>query len=760
MPPLTSTAHSHYQKVKINGVTRQRCLRCKVQTYADSTSTTVLLKHWKKCKATAVPASSMSSSTSSSQSLLSSSSASAAALAVNADAPVVTSHRRVYGPLDTAFSTASNLQLRPALAELFAIHTLPHHIIESAAFHAAVDAIRASTERLPNRRQLRAEQDVVAQRLRARVLNKLRNYCRSSPVTVALDGWTNVRRDKVTNVVILCGGAAYYWCSIVNSTASNTAAWMREPVANVINELREEGLIVAGLSTDNEEVNRALHSQLVVSFPFLIRSPCAAHILQLCVHGSLNLEEITPVMLGMQELLRQFNAKAARLKLKNLQLAASKTAYELIMPCDTRWSSHLMAARRLLQLRSFVDMVFLQPLRFWDTLAEIIRYLEPFQVATDVMQNDTSTLYDLYQQFNIVLRHVQDLPATSCFYAVKDKIVDIIRGHWQKHVNLDAVVISAQLSFDASVTSALPEHVDTARHWFLSFAAQYAWYYNLTTHSSIEQIKMEAMDEWSNFLGRTPGSCFQHLSDEVAMLRAKHMAEHCVTSRKRDSSGNEVVHNYTRWQPKAVWIFYLQTAPVISHAAVALLSVAASEAAVERTFSAQGLVHSKRRNRLLDETVEREMFIKFNSRALDDDQSTKQRGNYIELSEDMEEVEDVPRLDCLFAARQQQQPADDDGFMHAADADDGKEELLESPPVISQIPPPAPPADPVQDVVRKFVKQFKVSSAFRFKEHHQAALSALGAECNPPLQVHDVVMQRMVMAYVRAEPEAAAALYA
>ena len=247
MPPLTSTAHSHYQKVKINGVTRQRCLRCKVQTYADSTSTTVLLKHWKKCKATAVPASSMSSSTSSSQSLLSSSSASAAALAVNADAPVVTSHRRVYGPLDTAFSTASNLQLRPALAELFAIHTLPHHIIESAAFHAAVDAIRASTERLPNRRQLRAEQDVVAQRLRARVLNKLRNYCRSSPVTVALDGWTNVRRDKVTNVVILCGGAAYYWCSIVNSTASNTAAWMREPVANVINELREEGLIVAGL---------------------------------------------------------------------------------------------------------------------------------------------------------------------------------------------------------------------------------------------------------------------------------------------------------------------------------------------------------------------------------------------------------------------------------------------------------------------------------------------------------------------------------
>ena len=60
------------------------------------------------------------------------------------------------------------------------------------------------------------------------------------------------------------------------------------------------------------------------------------------------------------------------------------------------------------------------------------------------------------------------------------------------------------------------------------------------------------------------------------------------------------------------WRLYLQQAPVISHAAIALLSVAGSEAAVERSFSAQGLVHSSRRSQLADEAVEAEMFIKFN----------------------------------------------------------------------------------------------------------------------------------------------------
>ena len=49
---------------------------------------------------------------------------------------------------------------------------------------------------------------------------------------------------------------------------------------------------------------------------------------------------------------------------------------------------------------------------------------------------------------------------------------------------------------------------------------------------------------------------------------------------------------------------------------VVLLELTASEAAVERSFSRQGLIHSKVRNRLRDVSVHVQMAFSFNTRAL------------------------------------------------------------------------------------------------------------------------------------------------
>ena len=37
-------------------------------------------------------------------------------------------------------------------------------------------------------------------------------------------------------------------------------------------------------------------------------------------------------------------------------------------------------------LRAYVDMVTLQDSSFWNELSELVTFLKPFQVATDVMQ--------------------------------------------------------------------------------------------------------------------------------------------------------------------------------------------------------------------------------------------------------------------------------------------------------------------------------------------------------------------------------------
>jgi hypothetical protein len=655
----------------------------------------------------------------------------------------------------------NNAGLLPAAAALFARCSWAHHIVDFPEFKDFISAVRASTCPSPERRQVKQGQIDLAQTLRARVVRQLRCYCRASPLTVAIDGWTDVNTSKVTNVVILCGGTAYYWCSIVNSHGHNTAVWLETALVRVLNGIREEGLIFTALVADNERVNRTLWELLLVHFPFLIRSPCAAHLIQLCVNKALELPLIEPIFTSMECLLRQFRPKEPRLKLKNLQVAnpLRSTAasgiplvYGLLRPMETRWSSWLYSAQRLLMLRSYVDLVMSQDASFWSSLDQLVAFLKPFQVATDVMQ-DSSTLFDSWRMFKRLLGHVAGIPSTSLFYSAKEAIKTVIIDLWEKHINIDAIVICAQLSFDSSVDDIFPDRVQGARRWFLDFAAKYALYWHIADNDTDEVlVKRSALREWAAFLGRTPGTCFDRLDTDVEDLRKEHAAHPASF-------------------PRAVWHLYLGDAPIISHAAVAILSVCASEAAVERTFSAQGLVQSDLRNRLGKDSVEAEMFIKFNKRTVDgvEGQLAGVRrkahspgdamGYCAEMGEQDEDEADVPSVAALFT-RPEAVAEEGAAVVAVAVAEDEKAEVHSLQPVtvvISQVPR-APPRDEMQAFIEHIVALMGVTSKFRWGEAKMLQLWTEGQKWRPPMEDMDTVLRNKIMAWVRAQEQAAGEL--
>ena len=261
---------------------RRQCRHCD-QSYALSTSPTILRQHIDlKHPGAAIP------------------------LPLPASSSSVTlppSKKRVFqATLHETTLFINNDALHPALAALFARCSWAHHVVEFPEFLNVCNALRTSTCPPPNRQRLRQSQIELAQSLRTRVVRQLRCYCRTSPLTVAIDGWTDVNTSnlKVTNIVILCGGVSYYWCSIVNSLSHNTAVWLKESLARVITGIKEEGLMFTAIVADNERVNRTLWELLLVPFPFLIRSPCAAHLIQLCVNRALALPLIEPLFTSME----------------------------------------------------------------------------------------------------------------------------------------------------------------------------------------------------------------------------------------------------------------------------------------------------------------------------------------------------------------------------------------------------------------------------------------------------------------------------
>lgn len=743
---MTSPAYRHYSKVKEveNGkhVEWRVCRHCptdRLTRYGMGTSTTVLQRHVNVHHDGAPPplrSSSSSPSSSSSSSLL-------------FDSPPAKRKCTVQSTLDNGVIRIENSALLPALAKLWARRSLAHQIVEYDDFIDAALAIRSSTCPLPDRRQLRAAILAEAQSLRGRVIRQLRIFCRSSPISIAIDGWTNVNTAKVTNVVLICGGEAYYWCSIVNGSHHNTASWLRDPLEEILNGIKGQGLVFNALVADNERVNTTLWGLLLTPFPFLIHSSCAAHTVQLCVLKALDLPVIDPILTTMEAVIRQFRYKVNRLKLKQVQQAAVGSSLCLIRPCDTRWSSQMYAAERLLKLKTYIDLVLPQTSTFWYELEQLINFLKPFQLATDVMQKDNSCLYDIYLQFKHLLQHVEHIPSTSIFYAAKGDLTNIINNMWYNHMNINAIISCATLSFDRWLDSALESLTSEAEEWFWDFAAKYSMAWNLSLSADYDELRRLAKSQWGEFEARAATSSFRRLDRDIADER--------MLAKAQDRPFN----------PRLVWYLHLRHAPVLAHAAVALLSVAGSEASVERTFSAQGDVHTDRRNRLADEIVEAEMFIKFNEgtvkrmeewerdmKATTSNRRRKRpqttappRGR--EMDEDDDEDVDIPNIAGLFRPPERKEAA--------AEVQDEKEEQLPNPPqaIVSVISVPDPPAtDEVERFIKAYVKKFGVNDKYRWRDYNLGQLEAAGAAWKPePMRDTPVVLKRKIMAWVRAQTE-------
>jgi hypothetical protein len=246
----------------------------------------------------------------------------------NGEGEVVTSatneskRQRIHGQqlmsnLWQAAEPAKGKTIYPTLAKLLAVHSLPHRLLESELFLELLTLYRQTGELPPSRRGVIHHLTMVEQDTRQQVVRKLRQ---AGAVTIALDGWTNIRQEKVTNIVPIASGVSYYWESIVNRMEANTADWQRPLIKKAVESVIGCGVPVVAMVTDNEAVNGSLYRLLLPDFPFLVHVPCAAHTIQLCVNKMLELPEVRSIMSEMRRLLRFFKKhKSARNQLKQIQ---------------------------------------------------------------------------------------------------------------------------------------------------------------------------------------------------------------------------------------------------------------------------------------------------------------------------------------------------------------------------------------------------------------------------------------------------------
>ncbi len=567
------------------------------------------------------------------------------------------------GPMDTLLRRFDRSKALELLVLALGSNSIPHSIVEDEDWREFLSFVGIFP--LPSRRFIRESILASAAGVRSAVAELIENEV----IAVAADGWTNVRRQKITNIVLMLKGQAFYWRSIVNNQA-NTAVWLAAQLLIVIHELTDVYKArVIGIVVDNEAVNAAAHKILQADLPFLIHIPCAAHTVQLVVRSCLDLPNLRPIVEQLIALIRFFDAKENRISLRRIQEMREKKTLCVLKPCDTRWNSLLIAAKRIKELHKEVitcyddDSLPTVSSEFFTQLPTLIDFLEPFQVATDSIQRDTATLQTVFQQFAILRTHtLQNAWAFPC-----------LQARWEKRIHGEAVAAVALLSFQD-----LPAHMNrrAAQNFIIEFGAAYVWYYSLHgDQESEEKVKDVLRSQLADFNGR---------EGMYADLRSD------IESSKRSAADKS-----EPWIPRKVWLLY--TEAMLCTVALALLSCPASEAAVERTFSAQGLVHTKHRNALLNDAVESEMMLRVNRRTLAKKNSGPSYFGCVEMTVDVDsdaatvvpEKPEAEELDALHI---------DDDVVAPMEDDEVKESDM---PAAAASAPPVAPSSARQRALRR-----------------------------------------------------------
>jgi hypothetical protein len=582
-----------------------------------------------------------------------------------------------------------------------------------------LDAYTKGLGDIADRRALAIRAHTRAHQVKNQVIAKLR-VCRG--VAVGIDGWTNVRHDKVLNLCPVGRGIAYYWDSLVLK-GSASAEEQVGPIAAGLRSIIKSAVPVVAIVTDNEAVNGAMYRLLEDEFPFLLRIPCAAHTLQLCVKKVIKLDPVAPCVKALRALLLAFkHNKDLRIMLKEQQgiMRKGKQPLQLITIVPTRWNSIYYAAKRVLELQHCltpcVPSIKAQLAKekqkdkygehsytddsFWQPMAVLIAFLIPYQEATDAVQSDAATLGDVHHHFATLMFRADELPASHPLAAFKDDLKSIIKGYWLKHVNIYAVIQCCQFSFNPAYTSFPERDRLDADDWFSEWGTKFITYYSLSPQNDERTIAQSLEQQRCHFLART------------GMF-------HTLDQRRRNLGEG-------RGQAHLLWSGYLTTVPEMAACVLALIELTASEAAVERSFSRQGIVHSKARNRLTDDSVHVHMSFAFNTRALAISEGRpppKRPAREKELREGREllDDEDISRGTAMLAhylrdddvaaaevSEEEESESDDENIEEeaVAGADDGKEEKEEKREETME--------DRIQKVVVRFCEAANVTQGFRW----------------------------------------------
>jgi hypothetical protein len=500
-------------------------------------------------------------------------------------------------------------RITAVVARFFYRTAIPFHIADSRAFKEMIRLLRPAYSTLMPSGKVLATTRLNAEHERIQDLLNARRDGQAFRSLVT-DGWTNTRSEHLVNFVLVSPGERPLYLESVPSGAERQTA---DAIATLIKRVLREngGEKIVSLVTDNASVMRAAWAVVKVEFPRIYNNGCAAHLTDLLVRELCD-EAGRKATLEKATYVTKFIKSHSLLRHAFNQVRRERATKDLVLPVPTRWYTHyrcldsLLANRRCIgdlinspggvgahfhteakkeQARDFERQV---DAAFWEAVTELHALIKQPTEMVGVFEADTTLISAIPREFaKLAVKHAGN-PFVLAVVAKRAK-----------------QTITPCMRFAALLD---PNNIGRGNPPPLQDIVEF------TTH--VQEV-------WRHE---------EHSGDFNRQLD-RFIAQSSVDAK--------VLHHLQTTNPLYYWDGPgCGEFPALYPHAKRLFSIPTSSAASERAWSVLGAIHTKRRNRLGNDKVNKLAFIYINAALLDAEDPTDYGSKTMDDSCALMEVEE------------------------------------------------------------------------------------------------------------------------
>lgn len=440
---------------------------------------------------------------------------------------------------------------------------------------------------------------------------------RTRTINLITDESSNMSRDRIINLCISTPSGPfcikYEAIPVGTWSAQRQTKWLNDQLDRQEESIGHKLPPVNSVATDTCRTMRSLWEELrrLDRFRYTFFVPCDSHGLQLLIKDIVNLHPFDKTMKEANMIVTHFRCAHKQLALlRHYQRETYGQEYALTLACETRWGtqhnvlSHLKRSKDALKafardINNECDPAILEPINeysFWASVDELLDILKPIHEAQIASESSDAHLGYVKDRWS--------------------RIKETLQYHRESYDLL--TVFKARRAVQLLPIHLVAFHLDPRNvHQAFNVGDQTTIFKFIKTHTPSEQ----------------------HISIQRAFLNFKRMRQGFESSELWEP---EVVNDpYTFWQ------FASEYSPDLADLAMRLFETPANSVPSERAFSTMNLTHTRHRNRLKVEKVDKICYIHINRRILDrkkEKGKAKTRLDQLNDEEALEREESLPEL--------------------------------------------------------------------------------------------------------------------